>query len=780
MEMTDLPLAFGIVSPWLLAGGLALSAAPLVIHLLRRRQYADRPWAAMQFLHAALHTQARRVRLESLALLVVRMLLIGTAAAALAQPYLEVIGGSLNQHAGRRRVLVIDTSLSMNAGEPGATPLDRARALAMRVVEAAPGEDSFSLVKVCRTPPFAVIPHAAHDRDAVLEQIRRLPATLQAADVAGALRTVRGSLREREPTSHDEVVIISDFQKTNWTPESAQAQERIATLLSELAEDSTVTCLPVTSPSTANLAVTNLKTGWRSSVDVGSIDLEATVLNSGTDAATDLTLEVFAVDRLVGTAAIDVPAEGHAVARIPLRGLTPADDAVRIAIPGDALLDDNQRWAILPERRPLNVLLVSGRPRTPDRRGSADFLQLALSPAANQNPAASMTPTVINDYQLQRTELSVFGCVHLCNIALFSEQEAARLQSYVQQGGGLVISLGEQAQPGGYRALQQGEDALLPVEFLGISTSRVSSDEAVRLSPGDYLHPVIRPFAGNPDAGLLTTEIDRYWRIRIPDDASTNVVLRYSTGDPAIIERRLGAGRVFIITTALDDSWGNWALWPSFVPIVHEVTRAAAAGRTSDRSRIVGDSLTRELPAEDFGVTVEHRTPDGEVAELPKIPRTDGGAMATVVADSSGIHELHLGPPRSTVTRFAVNVDVSESPLQALSREEVVRLAPDRAIRFLQEWQPETVVAAASSSGSVAHLVVLAVLGLLLVEQLLAWRFRVGAAALILLVIGVCGAGVSGHIESVLVSLLLLTPLAVFPALHRKPAMPPRGQTDRF
>ena len=33
---------------------------------------------------------------------------------------------------------------------------------------------------------------------------------------------------------------------------------------------------------------------------------------------------------------------------------------------------------------------------------------------------------------------------------------------------------------------------------------------AVRLAPGDYRHPVIQPFAGNPDAGLLTTEIERY------------------------------------------------------------------------------------------------------------------------------------------------------------------------------------------------------------------------------------------------------------------------------
>jgi hypothetical protein len=119
MSVVQSVLAFGFVSPWLLAGGLALSAVPVVIHLLRRRNYIERPWAAMQFLQAAIRSQSRRVRLESIAVLLVRTALIAVAAAAIAQPYFDEDDAVRESLSGRERILVIDTSLSMSAGQRG-------------------------------------------------------------------------------------------------------------------------------------------------------------------------------------------------------------------------------------------------------------------------------------------------------------------------------------------------------------------------------------------------------------------------------------------------------------------------------------------------------------------------------------------------------------------------------------------------------------------------------------------------------------------------------------
>ena len=780
MAVFHWPLAFGFISPWLLAGGLALSAVPLVIHLLRRRQFVDRPWAAMQFLQAALHSQSRRMRLESLALLVVRMLLIGTAAVALAQPFFDASRVPLNAAAGRQRILVVDTSVSMSTGEPGSTPLDRGRAMAIRVVQGAPAGDSFSLVEICRTPPLTVIPQAVYDRQAVLTQIEQLAATQESGDVAGALRAVRECLRDRESSATPEVVIVSDFQESNWSPDSDGAREAISRLLDELANASTVTCIPVSVAAPDNLAVTELKAVAVSTTDEGAVDLEATVLNASSETDVDVPLEVYAGDRRIAVASVHVPAGNRTTTQIPLGDLSSSDTTVRVEIPEDALPDDNRRWVVLPDRRPLDVLLVSGRPRTSDRRGAADFVRLALSPAGDPRHESGLIPTVVTDDRLDDIDLNRFDCVHLCNVAMVSDREVEHLSAYVESGGGLVISLGDQVQPSGYRAFQHGDDPLLPGRLIEVVEGGRVGDERVRLSPEDYGHPVVRPFAGNPDAGLLTTEIDRYWRLDVSGGPPLEIVLHYSTGDPAIIERPLGAGRVLIVTTALDDTWSNWALWPSFVPIVHETTRASARGRNEDRARIVGDSLTRHLRPEEFGARVEHHSPAGTVVEVPKTSRLDGASTISVVAESNGIHELHVGPPQAVVERFAVNIDPIESKLESLTRDEILRLTPDRTVQVLSEWRPSATPAAVAEGGSIASRLVLAVLGLLLVEQLMAWHFRAGVAALVLLAICLLVEAATGRVEAVLIGLIVLTPLAFAIAFLRGRLFVPRSVRARF
>src|SRR5271157_3899097 len=92
--------------------GLVAASIPIVIHLLNRRKFREMPWAAMQFLLAAIRKNQRRVRIEQWLLLAVRTLLILLIVAAMAKPFLESFG---NVIAGQRthRVLVLDGSLSM-------------------------------------------------------------------------------------------------------------------------------------------------------------------------------------------------------------------------------------------------------------------------------------------------------------------------------------------------------------------------------------------------------------------------------------------------------------------------------------------------------------------------------------------------------------------------------------------------------------------------------------------------------------------------------------------
>ena len=67
-------------------GFLTLGAIPIIIHLIFRQRYRRIDWAAMDFLLAAIRRTRRRLRLENLLLLILRVLAVILMVLAVAVP----------------------------------------------------------------------------------------------------------------------------------------------------------------------------------------------------------------------------------------------------------------------------------------------------------------------------------------------------------------------------------------------------------------------------------------------------------------------------------------------------------------------------------------------------------------------------------------------------------------------------------------------------------------------------------------------------------------------
>src|SRR6476469_8732247 len=104
-------IAFGFGNLAML-GWLAAAAAPLLIHLWSRHRFREAPWAAMQFLLAAMRKNARRLQLQQWLLLAVRTLIITLVVLAVAEPYgHRLLAGATSGPS--HKVIVIDGSYSM-------------------------------------------------------------------------------------------------------------------------------------------------------------------------------------------------------------------------------------------------------------------------------------------------------------------------------------------------------------------------------------------------------------------------------------------------------------------------------------------------------------------------------------------------------------------------------------------------------------------------------------------------------------------------------------------
>lgn len=750
------PAAFSVASPWLAAAGVLLAGIPIIIHLLRRQRYQTRAWGAMQFVRRAAQRRSRRTRLEALLLLAVRTMIILFVATALARPHVEVTGASRMDESAVQHVIIVDTSASMAYRSGGKSRFERAIEEAGRILEGAGVGDAFNLVRIGGAGPFAVIRHPAYDAADVKREIARLQVSEERGRPLDALVETLELLSEDSGISDRDVYLLTDLQESNWSLQSPAELQQVRETLSGILSRARISIIDVGESDAENAAVIDVQSTVRLTTTRPSALVTATVRNFGATQRARERLECLVDGQIHETRLVDLPADTETVVNFDVPVSLDSDAVVEVRLAPDELHSDDSRWLVLPPSRDYRVLLVDGEASPSASMPEASgFLQLALNPRGTTASTSStgarpmMVPSVISDGMLADVRLDEFDCVYLCDVALLTEREVSLLERYVVRGGGLVIVLGDAVRTANYNDRMSREDRpLLPARLLGATGDLDSTGDGFRFEVDDYSHPILAPFEGNETAGLLTTRIDRYVQTEESGDPATRVVFRYSSGDPAILERTCGDGRVMLVTTALDDCWGNWALWPSFVPMMHELTRYAAAGDFGRRQRLVGDQIVRPMTA----VTPDQArftltSPDGRSQDLRM--RFDG-ALSQVISpplNATGRYDLQIGGPGTASESYVVNIDPAESDLEKLDVRTLERLVPPQSeLRYLQRWEPRSNGDATDelARNSLSTWFLWAALCLLLAEQLMAWRFLLGVTALGLVVVAALLGQMSG------------------------------------
>jgi hypothetical protein len=172
---------------------------------------------------------------------------------------------------------------------------------------------------------------------------------------------------------------------------------------------------------------------------------------------------------------------------------------------------------------------------------------------------------------------------------------------------------------------------------------------------------------------------------------------------------------------------------------MHETVSYAIAGRWKDRDVLVGQPLQCHvgLRAADSPATLQLPGGDSKAVQ----PSTDGRMITTEATTVSGFHKIVLGSPANRTDWFAVNVDPTESDLTALRVEDVRNeLMPGIEIAYLTEWEETSArdgsrVRTISTGTGFSRMLLIAALMLLLVEQLMAWRFAPGMFLLLAILI---------------------------------------------
>jgi hypothetical protein len=572
-------------------------------------------------------------------------------------------GGAASFGGSGRVVVVVDRSLSMSLVDGGTTMLQRAREDAARLVR---GLDPGVLVGlvVFDDEALRLTPGLESDHDRVASQIEAIEPTSGASNLRAALLDARRLLASQP----GEVVVFTDEAGPRVV---ADAEAEIGRLVA--AEAAVVPRLFAGDPP-RNVAVTDAAYG--DGLEGGQVTVRLT--NHGPD-PTEVPCEVTLPDGQRIPIFVDVPPLGEAEERITIP--TEAKGGVgEVRCDDPDLPLDDARFFHLPQVGASRVLVVDGDPGDTPVRSEVYFLERALAPWGGKSDVHIdvTTPTGLADLDPARHRV-----VFLANVG-DPRPFGPRLVEFVRKGGHLVLTGGDNVTADRYDAAL---GSVLPATLRGVRSVADAGEEGVTIVPPDVDRPLFAPFkrAGRGAfariRGHTMLTFDPY--VDVEDEIET--LLSWDNGMPALVERRIGAGRVVVWTGTLDLGWGNLPLQSVFMPLVQRLVSwlGGEAGLGAARvSGTVGQPIVLELP--DLAIEPVVRTAAG--ADVRSRIEND---RLVFVPPAPGAYrvEVESAPPLAWI---AVNTDPEESDVRpygsiaAVERE----IAPELLTRTAHLGRP--------------------------------------------------------------------------------------------
>lgn len=712
-----------LLNPWMLLG-LAGIALPVMAHLLSRRRFDVIEWGAMQFLNPSRKTR-RRLKLEELLLLLLRIGLIALLVFAVTRPLIPSGWLSGYHSAGSRTVVVvIDGSNSMSRTDGVNSVHQNAIRRASEFLKTLGPDDSVALIDA-RDQPRSVIESPLRDMHVVEELIRKLPPPGGACGMMAALERAIGILG-RSSSSAREIVVFTDRQAQGWKSSKEAEWARVDDMLKFPAVKPQIWSIDVAphlGPITRNVSVGQIEMSREMSVPDFPIRLRVAVRN-------DSDQEVQVPVRLL------LDGQGLAgesqSATIPARSVTSLefDHAIRpegthvlsveAEAADDAIAADNISHAAVQVAGSVSAVLVNGTPSATAADRDTFFAELAFAPPEGSAPW--VRARVVEAAELKPSDFESAAVALLCNVERISPEAAIALAEFVAAGNGVILACGPNTSPKSFQQCFGDSGLMSQLQIVRTRDAPPQSEELIQVTPLSIQPGWLERFRSDPARSFLRATFKSWCLTKLgvlkkPDfipaaatapaskteqktdpaavDTVPIVLAQLSTGDPLLLQSRHGNGFVLLMTSTLDRTWTDLPTRSDFVPFLHEAVFHVASAR-SRRNVHFGEPLLarfslpsdvkqteagEELPKYEFLFTTPDNTP------APVVATQDGETLVAILPDTfaPGVYRVQSSeedgkePMRDA---FVVNYDHAEDDLTQLNADDKARLATNDRVRF--------------------------------------------------------------------------------------------------
>ena len=669
----------------LLAGAFA-AALPIIIHLFHKSRFKVVKWGAMHLLEAVIRQNQRRVRIEQWILLAIRCAIPVLLALAMARPIWQGAAKLLG-NAKTSTLVLLDNSYSMEAGRAGTSNWTLARDEAGRIIGDLKAGSESSVI-LMGEGGAGLLDTPTYETGRLIQALNKSDAGFGSATIPAALDFAANTFGQmHEPVR--QLVLMTDFQRVSFP---AQEDNTLGQMLERLKKQSAppaITLFDVGTEVKDNVAIESLDF-TRLTVGVGQkVSIRANLRNFGDAKWPELRVlfKVDGKDKSVSQISLGARENGQVLFTHAFE--TAGSHVVEITAEADTLKADNTFLASMPVRDKVPLLLVNGDPNPEPLKGETDFAEIALQPfsAAKVESADLIRTRVIPAEGLNAKLLTESGVVILANVRKLTDEQLRALEDFVRLGGGLLLFPGNRVDPAWWNsALLRDGKGLLPFALGPVSGDSKEGAPSVSVISQRFENPALELFNDSRNGSLSDAAIKLWFKMKEPQNPSlgatdATVLARLESGDPFLVEKKYGEGRVIACATAIDADWGNLPMRPLYLPLLQRLAVYLASNVYPPRNLAVGKPLLAFLPLADVNKDATVTTPGGEAVKLKIVKKGERGVIEFLKTQRPGLYTLE--PPAGGIVHYVVNADRRESDLAKLSDKEIADLAKQHGVALV-------------------------------------------------------------------------------------------------
>ncbi|MCH8291753.1 BatA domain-containing protein [Candidatus Poribacteria bacterium] len=632
----------GFLNPIFLFGILA-ATVPLLIHLWSRRQAKTVDFSSLMFLLVAHRQSVRRIQLKHLLILLLRMAIIILIALALARPLLKNQFSFAGARAKTSSVIILDNSYSMAYQGIEGQRFEKARVMALEVVQSLRRGDSTALILMSDIPD-AVFRKLTKDLDGVKQAIRQSQVSYRSTLVPPSIEMAHEILRESNDPNK-EIYLISDFGQNGWANWGRVPNQ----------SDARIFLLPTNDTVADNTSIEEVRFSNQLIGTYLPVQLHVSVSNHSDAPSEETTLTLFIDNQKRRTVSFRAIANESVASIFTHNFESPGTHTGYLELTADRLNVDNRRYFAFDVHGQIRVLCVGDQ---------TSYLILALNPEIQGQLSTGHTilPVSCSAEEFEDFPLEDYDVLILADLPHLSDRSRQQLQTFIRNGKSAIFFVSDGVDAENYNQF---------ADWLPASLGQaVTWNPPLTVSEYQSDHPIFEVFKPKDFSGQYAPQFYRGVEVNPAEDA--RVVAQLSDGTPFLVERSVNSGEtlLFNVSATQLNIASNLLVNPHFLPLLQQtVLYTKAMQSRHQRTLQVGQAYTASYRQNPGAKASIGRV--GDTAELSSI--AEDGSMTFNGTEIPGIYQVDVqGRDRRVRDFFAVNVDPTESDLQQVALQEAV------------------------------------------------------------------------------------------------------------